>query len=455
MPRPAAPKRTYRKAYKRTYRRKATKRSYPKSYYRKTTTVTDVEPGKQYHGTSGSNYGRRSVMKQQLSMSHPTIKHQIVETIPIGAPNRNHWRAMMKAPAHIKSLLDTHPELGRYQQCRIPDFQVGDSVLMQAVSKTSIKMPGAASAQFMVLPSIESMAHSLTGNIFENGTTNYTYNRSYKDIWNAGAQARCVSFCVNVRSTESMTNTSGRIGMVNLPSDPYDNLSITTIDDLANQPSALVVLGKDGCHMAWAPDSNVTFFAFSGPTASPASLSGQGSTSRVVPTGWKYNEFWPNGYTIAGGKATSHPLAPTTPATPLTYPMQPMFWYLGANGVSVCQDGTTNFTTKGVLLGYMVPCLLVVIDGAPTTGTYTLDVYSHWEIVPDTRGKLSEPGATGQPPSSGQGMLNKAEHVVKDVIHDVVRVGEGAVHDVEKAMGWGGSIIKYAGEAAGLAAMIL
>lgn len=402
--------------------------------------------------------GRTRGGNTQLSLS----ASHFTETMPPGTPNRNHWRMLMMAPAHIINLLAQLPQLGKYSQCRIPDFQVGDSVLVPAISKSSFVCPGTpGAATLFVYPCIENMADSgvtVSGNtiavgpsIFKGATSPFSYNRAWQDVYNAGKSARCVGYCVEVKCVDSANNAAGRVGIVNIPSDPYNAIASSTIDDLANQPSALVGLSRDGVHMSWMPDANVTTFTYL-PSASTVDMylvnSGGGHVSETT---WRYQQFWPNGLTTLGTRATT--IASTSAEigrqTDAFVPL--LTWANNDNVAFKTNANVVHSPLLGVRLADTVPCLMVVVDGAATSGSYMFNVYSHWEVTPDTRGKLSEPGATGQHASSGTGLLSKAEHVISTVIHDGEAVAKTVVHGVEDV--W--SIAKDVGKVAAIAAAIL
>jgi len=370
-----------------------------------------------------------------------------METVPPGAPNKNHWRMCVMAPAHVMNILSQIPALGKYQQCRIPDFQVGDSVLVPAISKSSFSTVAGA-AIISVYPSLNYMADSNTGAIF--GGTSIAHNRAYADVWAAGPMARCVAYCVEVQVLDSSTNAQGRIGIVNLPADPYNMIAPTTMDSLANQSSALVVKSKDGLHMSWMPDANVLAWQFNQDITAPQDLYSAACAARVHELKWSYNTFWPNGLRTDGLKASS-----VNSSGIVTDPFEPLRIFQNVAGKALTTGATAvTAPTSAVQFKDMLPQLMIVVEGASTAagaGNFMFNVYSHWEVVPDTRGKLSEPGATGQHASSGTGLLAKAEHVVSTVVHDVEGVVKTGATIAEDA--W--SVAKTVGKVAGLAAMLL
>lgn len=441
MPRKASKSKSYKKTPRRTYKKRTYRKSSPKRTYKK----RYFNPG----GTSAAPYSRRndpsyatsahrkvSKPKKQAVMSTAMRVGHFSETIPAGTPNRNHWRMLVMAPAHVMDILAKFPQLGKYSQCRIPDFQVGDSVLLPAVTKGSFtailggSVAGAAAsttgtAVLFFYPSLEIMVESPTlagtgspslvptataaGQNTPLGTNSSRLpyvgskgNRSYQDVYAAGPLARCVGFCVEIQCLDSSTNASGRIGIVNIPADPYNTLPTTTIDDLANQPSALVVKGLEGCHMSWLPDCNVTSYRLG---ASVNLYNPITNLNAVFEHTWRYQQFQPNGRTTQGSLASTnnHPTGTTVQTDAYDYLTQGLM----DSNVTIQTDATTTIKTPTIptngsmRLRDMLPCIMVVVDGAAANSQYSMNYYSHWEVVPNTRGKLAEPGATGQHAVSG------------------------------------------------------
>jgi len=405
----------------------------------------------------------RQLVNANAKSSHrnPVPTH-FSETVPLGTPNRNHWRALVMAPAHIMGLLAKFPQLGKYSQCRIPDFQIGDSTLVPAISKGSFRCVSGGAAIGFVYPSLETMADSTTNIFMVDDITNpgtpvaysATNNRAWADVYAAGALARCVGYCVEIKGLDSATNLSGRIGMVNLPSDPFNKLPVSTIDDLANQSSAITVLSKEGCNMTWFPDANCTAIRYSsGMTAGNVDIYSQASSGGLVDEyTWRYGQFMPNGLRTDGLKATTLWMTPNPPATNA---IEIYRTHLNATNISF-KTGTTAVTgsNSSMRLMDMLPCIMFVVDGAYATGNFMFNVYSHWEVVPNTRGKLSEPGAVGQHSSSGTGLLSKAEHIVATVAHDIESVASTVIHTGERVASVIGTAAKVAGEIGAVVAMI-
>lgn len=446
MPRP---KKSASEKKKRTYKKKTSK---PKRKY-----TYKSKYAKGYTKSKDPAYAASDRKGANKSSVIPKVGH-FRETVPSGAPSKNHWRALVMAPAHFMTLMQKFPQLGKYSQGRIPDFQVGDSVLIPAVAKGSVQLVAAlgGSATIYIFPSIEHMAESPSGNLFNGGLNNYTANRAFQDVWNAGASARCVAYCVEMVGLDSDTTISGRIGMVNLPADPYGKLPATSIDDLANQPSAVTVKSKDGCNMAWMPDANVTCWHIDPGAAGTTDI-----YSTAVAHGgyfdeftWRYQAFIPNGLTTQGDKASTMTI---TLNPPQSNPVDTMMIAI-QGGNKLFQTGTTPVAgpNPGYQVKDVVPCIMAVINGASTTQTssYLFNVYSHWEVIPNTRGKLSDPGATGQHSSHGTGLLDKAEHIVGTIVGDVEHVVSEGMSVVKTGAGIVGDIVKVGGAIAGAAALI-
>jgi len=460
MPRPkksasTKTKRTYKKKTSKPKRKYTRKSSYSRGY------TKSRDP--QYAASS------RQMVGATRSQRVPVPTH-FTETIPLGSPNKNHWRALVMSPAHIMGLLAKYPQLGKYSQCRIPDFQVGDSVLIPAVSKGSFLVGAAGSVTGYVYPSLEYMADTfiptvgLPAAIFGTptgvppaGLTRFINNRAYADVWAAGALARCVGYCVEIKGLDSATNLSGRIGLVNLPSDPFNKLAASTIDDLANQPSAITALSKTGCHLAWIPDANVTTpkYYHLMTNGVPDVYDGASGGGLVSDYTWRYQQFMPNGLRSDGLKATTMVISDNPPATNA---FEIGRTHVNSNNISF-KTGTTPVvgSSTGLRVMDMLPVIMFVINGSNpvnTSGSYMFNVYSHWEVIPDTRGKLSEPGALGQHASGGEGLLNKAEHVVTTVIHDVESAASTVIHTGEKVASIIGTGAKVAAEIGSVLAMV-
>lgn len=382
--------------------------------------------------------------RAKRSPSSKTSRHR-VSMVPKDGPDPALHRALVLAPVHAKQMLGKN-----YQKARLSSgFSAMPTRLIEQRSVVDVTIPAAGSVNVFVLPSLQFMCLSEADNggavnAFQkwdnSGLTDHRPAQGIDTQFAGVGSGRCLAMGAEIVSTENITSAKGQIGMVSCPGDPTGQngvggkgVSQLSMQDLSNFEGAIVGRAVEGVHCYWQPEENCMSVVTTAVATSPA-VNSNGFCQ------WSYDQYIPIGWTVTGARASTV-----------------------QTGVSATDYADYRALSLGQGVGsvrnqlFMLPCIMIRVEGATVGAIYKLSVVQHWEVYDYKIGADRGRGATGVAPQAHRGLVGTLTNDVEAAFHEVEHVaGEGA-HLVGRAIGIGEEVVKGAatiGKYAALAASL-